>query len=139
MNPDSLSAMATPDDNVTCDVAALSELRDGGLTIVRVGVLEIGIARWGRELYAIRNVCPHALGPICKGPVIPRLRSSAVGDYQTDPDAPVLVCPWHRWEFDLATGAALADARMRLRRFPVRVESGRVLIDVPARLGGDRK
>jgi nitrite reductase/ring-hydroxylating ferredoxin subunit len=34
-----------------------------------------------------------------------------------------LICPWHGYEYDLATGECVADRRRRLRRFDV-VEKG---------------
>jgi nitrite reductase/ring-hydroxylating ferredoxin subunit len=37
-------------------------------------------------------------------------------------------CAWHGWEFEIASGRALADPRIRARTYPVRVEDGRVVI-----------
>jgi nitrite reductase/ring-hydroxylating ferredoxin subunit len=34
-----------------------------------------------------------------------------------------LICPWHGYEYDLATGECVVDRRRRLRRFDV-VERG---------------
>jgi 3-phenylpropionate/trans-cinnamate dioxygenase ferredoxin subunit len=43
----------------------------------------------------------------------------------------ILVCPWHGWEFDLATGCSLLDPeRVRVRAYPARLEGGRVLVDM---------
>ena len=41
----------------------------------------------------------------------------------------VLHCPWHGWEFDLDSGRCPDDERMRVAVYPVKIESGRVLID----------
>jgi nitrite reductase (NADH) small subunit len=41
----------------------------------------------------------------------------------------VLHCPWHGWEFDLDSGRCPEDVRMRVAVYPVKIESGRVLID----------
>jgi nitrite reductase/ring-hydroxylating ferredoxin subunit len=40
----------------------------------------------------------------------------------------VLRCPWHGWEFDLENGGCLDDAAIHVAVYPVRVDSGRVLV-----------
>jgi 3-phenylpropionate/trans-cinnamate dioxygenase ferredoxin subunit len=37
-------------------------------------------------------------------------------------------CPWHKWEFDIATGRSLVDARLRVRRYAVRIDGGEVVV-----------
>jgi hypothetical protein len=46
----------------------------------------------------------------------------------------VVRCPWHKWEFDIATGRCLVDERLRVRRYAVRLEDDEVVItlDRPA-------
>ena len=59
--------------------------------------------------------------------------SPGPGEYHYDADRKLLVCPWHSWEFDLATGRSWFDpAKTRVRPYEVVVESGRSL-----REGGD--
>jgi 3-phenylpropionate/trans-cinnamate dioxygenase ferredoxin subunit len=44
----------------------------------------------------------------------------------------ILACPWHGWEYDLSSGRSLTSPdRVRVRTYPVHVEGGRVLIDLP--------
>ena len=49
-----------------------------------------------------------------------------------DPDRPVLRCPWHGFEYDLATGEPVVPApahrRMRLRTYPVELIGDEVVI-----------
>jgi 3-phenylpropionate/trans-cinnamate dioxygenase ferredoxin subunit len=104
------------------------------VTVVRAGDVELGIVRWdGEELYALRNVCPHAGGPVCAGRLGPRIVSEA-GDplrLAVDDACPTLTCAWHGWEFDARDGRALAPgSRLRVRTYPVRIESGTVLVDL---------
>ena len=47
----------------------------------------------------------------------------------------VLRCPWHGWEFDIATGCSLFDPDTKLMSYPVHVENGRILVEI----GGKRK
>ena len=44
----------------------------------------------------------------------------------------MLVCPWHGWEFDLETGRALFDDRVRVRTFEASVEGDAILLRRPA-------
>ncbi len=56
--------------------------------------------------------------------------AAAPGAMDLHAEAPVIACPWHGWEFDLRTGRAVSDPRYRVRTFPVRVEAGRVLVEL---------
>jgi 3-phenylpropionate/trans-cinnamate dioxygenase ferredoxin subunit len=48
-------------------------------------------------------------------------------------DAGVLVrCPWHKWDFEIATGRCPVDPRMRVRRYAVRREGGDVVVSLDA-------
>ena len=37
-------------------------------------------------------------------------------------------CPWHKWDFDIATGRCAVDARLRVRRYAVRVEGDEIVV-----------
>ena len=71
---------------------------------------------------------------MCSGELVGATRreigagGEVIGDV-LDEHALRLVCPWHGWEYDLATGEAAHDRRLRLRRFPVTVEDGVVYVD----------
>ena len=125
--------MAVPKSTVTTafvDVAALADLTEGKPRILSVAGREIGLIRWRDEVFAVRNICPHQLGPVCGGYAMPLLTGAVDGSIEVEDDRPVVVCPWHNWEFDVRTGrAAWADAPYRLKTYPVRVEGGRVLVD----------
>src|SRR6201999_1087506 len=97
---------------------------------------QVGVIRWRDEFFALRNICPHQYGPVCRGYTMLKIvtRPDDVGTMDVDDDTLVLTCPWHGWEFDVRTGrAAWADVPARLRTFAVQVENGRVLIDVKRR------
>jgi nitrite reductase/ring-hydroxylating ferredoxin subunit len=107
------------------------EFQDGEVTVVKAAGREIGVVRWRDRLYALRNVCPHESGPLCLGRVLEwTVGGDQLGDVVAREDRPVLVCPWHGWEFDLATGAAVADPVMRVRTYPVNEADGVVAVSV---------
>jgi nitrite reductase/ring-hydroxylating ferredoxin subunit len=104
------------------------------MTVVQAGGTEVGIVRWdGGRVYALRNVCPHAGGPVCEGRLGPRIVASTADplDLGIDDACPTVTCAWHGWEFDARDGRALAPgSRMRVRTYPVSVEDGTVLVDL---------
>ncbi|NUP99394.1 MAG: Rieske (2Fe-2S) protein [Armatimonadetes bacterium] len=111
-------------------VATLDELPPGGRLLVEVAGKSIGLFHLDGEIVAAQDICPHELAPICKGRLGGTTLPSPPGEYRWGRDGEILACPWHGWEFDLRTGACLADDRKRLRRFPVTVEAGTVYIEL---------
>lgn len=106
-------------------VGRASELADGDRLIVEVGGRSVGIFRVGDRLYALRNRCPHAGGELCRGRVLGRLESPRPGRYVHDLSRPLIACPWHGWEFDLATGQSYFDPeRTRVRAYRAAVACG---------------
>jgi nitrite reductase/ring-hydroxylating ferredoxin subunit len=63
----------------------------------------------------------------------------APGELQYGLKDQVLTCPWHHWEFDLETGRALFDERMRVKVYPVESHNGDLCISMgrEARSGGE--
>jgi 3-phenylpropionate/trans-cinnamate dioxygenase ferredoxin subunit len=112
-------------------VLPAAELVEGVPRVVAVGELELGLLLWRNEVFAVRNICPHQYAPVCKGYAMPLIVADRTGQIAVDEDRPVLVCPWHQWEFDVRTGGVVAGERhFRLRTYPARVEAGQVLVDV---------
>lgn len=114
------------------DVGAADEFADRVMKIVEVGGVEIGICRWGTEIFALRNRCPHQAAPLCRGFLQAGLSASftaaeAGPELAADADEPAILCPWHRWEFPLRGGRSAASG-YRARAYPVRVDGDRVLV-----------
>jgi nitrite reductase (NADH) small subunit len=94
----------------------------------------IGVFNVNGQYYALRNICPHKQGPLCTGFVYGRIvadappsgRSLDVSDYAVERDGEIIRCPWHLWEFEIASGRCLVDSRARVKTYPVRVEADRV-------------
>ncbi|HLW75380.1 MAG TPA: Rieske 2Fe-2S domain-containing protein [Bryobacteraceae bacterium] len=73
------------------------------------------ICNLGGELRAFDGVCPHAGGPLGQGSI----------------DSGNLICPWHAWEYDALTGVNTFDDTCQLASFPVKIEGGDILVDIP--------
>ena len=109
-------------------IAALERLR----RIVRVGGREIGVFRFGDEFYAVRTRCPHQGGPLCLGYILPRLVSNEPGVVGVAEAPPLVVCPWHGWQYDARTGQAYAPGDPGARSYAVAVEPGAELAEPEA-------
>src|SRR5690242_12859080 len=85
-------------------VGKVADFQNGDRKIVDVNGKSVGIFRIDDQFYAIRNRCPHQWGPLCLGDFAPRAVSSGPGDVHMADGPPLLACPWHGWEYDIATG-----------------------------------
>lgn len=85
-------------------VGKVSDFENGDRKIIDVNGKSIGIFRVDDQFYALRNRCPHQFGPLCAGTLAPRAVSTGPGDVKMDSGPPLIACPWHGWEYDLATG-----------------------------------
>jgi nitrite reductase/ring-hydroxylating ferredoxin subunit len=85
-------------------VGKVSDFENGDRKIVDVNGKSVGVFRIDDQFYAIRNRCPHQFGPLCLGTLAPRAISDGPGDVKLGSGPPLLACPWHGWEYDIATG-----------------------------------
>jgi nitrite reductase (NADH) small subunit len=117
-------------------VCALDEIPDGDGVLGIAGSLEVGVFRRGQQLYAYENRCAHQGGPVCTGELLGKTvqildEGKEVTAEIFDESEMHLICPWHGWEYDLATGELACDRRYRLRRFDVSVRDGIVYVSAP--------
>ena len=93
------------------DAMAVTDLRDGKPTKVRVGTTEVLVFRDGAAIHAVANRCTHRGGPLDEGEI-------AHGAVR---------CPWHQSAFDLATGEVVqGPATAPQPSYQVRTRDGRV-------------
>jgi nitrite reductase/ring-hydroxylating ferredoxin subunit len=110
-------------------VGPVSDFEPGARRIVRVGGREIGVFRFGDDFYAVRNRCPHQGGPLCEGFIVPRIASTEPGAIEVVDAPPLVVCPWHAWQYDARTGQAWAPGDPAARAYPVAVRHGAALAE----------
>lgn len=99
------------------DLLGVDEVPDGTMKLAWVdGTDAVLVVNLGGTLLAMQGICSHEYFELDKGFLT---RDS-------------LTCALHMSRFDLATGEPLdPPAEVPLARYPVVVEDGRVLIDVP--------
>ena len=106
-------------------VGQVSEFPETGRLVIELDGVEVGVFRRNGQFSAYENVCPHMGGPVCQGKNIGRVEERIADDktsrgFAFSPDRTNIVCPWHGYEFDIATGQHQGNPRMRLR--PVKIE-----------------
>ncbi|MFN7963037.1 MAG: NAD(P)H-dependent oxidoreductase [Thermoanaerobaculia bacterium] len=97
------------------DLGSFEELSRRELQSMTVRRVRLALCYRNGELTALSGSCNHAGGPLGDG----RLE----GDY--------VVCPWHYWKFHRATGMGEPGFEEdRVPTYPLKVEGGRVLVDL---------
>jgi nitrite reductase (NADH) small subunit len=97
------------------DIGAEEDVSARGARRFMIGETPIAVFRAGDgALFALIDQCPHKKGPLSDGIVHGRSVS----------------CPLHAWVISLETGEAQGADHGCTETFPVKVEAGRLLIDV---------
>lgn len=112
-------------------VAPLEDFPPDTRRLVRVGAREIGVFRVGDSFYAVRNRCPHQGAPLCLGRVFSRIVSDRPGEFELAGGPPLLVCPWHGWQYDVSTGQSYSPGDPHVKSYGVSVEPGSELVEGP--------
>jgi nitrite reductase/ring-hydroxylating ferredoxin subunit len=116
-------------------IAKLSDIPDGDYRVFAIEALEVGIFRTGSKVLAYENVCPHAGGPVCQGKIFHKVEEVITPDKKSAGlrfgKARHIVCPWHGYEFDLATGCHPGDPALRLTPVKVAVREGQIYVSLP--------
>lgn len=96
-------------------ICTLEEIPRLGSRVVRSTGGNIAVFRTSSgEVFALRDRCPHKGGPLSQGLVH--------GNQVT--------CPLHGWKLRLDSGEAVAPDQGCSRRYPIRVESGTVFLEI---------
>ena len=96
-------------------VGTLGQLPPDSVMEVMVGDRPYAVCHAGGAVHALSGVCLHQGGPLGQG----QIHDGRV------------VCPYHLWEFDCATGEYDYDPTKRVPTFQVKVERGDIYIQVP--------
>jgi nitrite reductase/ring-hydroxylating ferredoxin subunit len=112
-------------------VCKADELAPGERLVVDLGGRSVGVSNVGGSFYALHNRCPHrARGPLCLGPITGLSGRPRTSVYSYGEEGRVLRCAWHGWEFEIETGRAVADPKLRAKSFPVTLADGEVVIHI---------
>jgi nitrite reductase (NADH) small subunit len=97
------------------DIGQIDDIPLRGARLVKTRVGCVALFRTAEaEVFAVSDTCPHKGGPLSEGIV----------------HGQKVTCPLHNWVFDLNTGLAQGADSGQIATYPVRVEAGRILLDV---------
>jgi nitrite reductase (NADH) small subunit len=98
--------------------------------VVKVKNREIGVFNIKGSLYALPNLCPHQVGPVCEGRVSGTLTANKDTNWDKAwiREGEIIACPWHGLEYDIKTGQCLAYADIKLRTYKVEIQDGLVVL-----------
>lgn len=104
-------------DETWAEIGALKDIPREGGRVVRRSIGCIAVFRTvDDEVYAIDDRCPHKNGPLSQGIV----------------HGNKVTCPLHNWVFSLETGQAQGADEGQVKTYRLRVEEGRIFVDVTA-------
>ncbi len=92
------------------DVAAAASLGADEAIEVLIGDQILAIFRSDGSLFAMDGMCAHQGGPIAQGKV----------------STGCVTCPWHGWQYELATGIQTINRQPLMQTFEVRQRDGRI-------------
>ncbi len=96
----------------TFNVCNIDEVKEGRGKRVFVDGEEIVLFKVDGRIHAILNMCPHQ-----------KFQKLHDGEFKDG----IVTCPMHGWAYDIKTGFSV-NASGRLKKFPIEVENGRVLL-----------
>jgi nitrite reductase/ring-hydroxylating ferredoxin subunit len=111
-------------------VTRCEDIPPGGRKIVRVAGREVGIFNIDGTFYALKNVCPHQGARVCLGRIVGTMLPSDVYEYAYSREGQILRCPWHEWEYDIATGEALFDSSVKIVSYPVEIIGDELVVTI---------
>jgi nitrite reductase (NADH) small subunit len=104
-------------DTAWLDIGALDDIPRQGARIVKTERGCIAVFRTvDDDVFALDDRCPHKGGPLSQGIVHGRS----------------VTCPLHNWVISLETGEAQGADNGTVRRHTVKVDRGRLLLEVAA-------
>jgi len=97
------------------EVAKTADLPAGRARAFAVGETKVAVYHTAAGFFATENVSPHRGGPLGEGDLIGN----------------EIVCPWHLWSFDVATGLCGGNPEISVATVELRIDDDRILVKVP--------
>ena len=102
----------------------------GHMQMIELGAHRIALFSVGGRFYALADRCPHRGAPLCsRGDVVTAVEVRG-GKLVTGLAHSLIRCPWHKWDYDIATGRCAVHPRLRVRRYPVRSEGDELVVSL---------
>ena len=102
----------------------------GDVRLVDVGSHRIGVFRVGDEYYALADRCPHRGAPLCSHGEVATPIEAGRDAIEVGAPLSIVRCPWHKWDFEIATGRCTVDSNLRVRRYAVRRDGDDLVVSL---------
>ncbi len=110
---------------------------EGGRRVIELGGRPVGVFRVEGAFYALADRCPHRGAPLCSRGEVVNLVEGVGDEARVTRESALVRCPWHKWDFDIATGDCTVDARLRVRRYPAWVDGEELVVSLDAAPAAD--
>jgi nitrite reductase/ring-hydroxylating ferredoxin subunit len=87
-------------------VTGATDVQPGQGIVAEVNGKTLAVFNVDGAFHAIDNTCIHRGGSLGEG----------------DLEGSVVTCPWHGWQYDVTTGACVANPSAKVERYEVQVE-----------------
>jgi nitrite reductase/ring-hydroxylating ferredoxin subunit len=94
--------------------AKTGDIQPGNGKVVNVGGKTLALFNVDGTIHCIDNVCVHRGGPLGEGTL----------------EAGIVTCPWHGWQYDVASGECKVNPSAKLATYEVKVEGEDVLVGI---------
>lgn len=94
----------------------LNDIAPGKSRPARIGTTDIVLCNVDGTIHALENSCLHGGAALSGGRLCGK----------------VVTCPAHGWRYDVTNGALLVAPTKRLRTFPVKIDDGKIFVQVAA-------
>ncbi|WP_153130643.1 Rieske (2Fe-2S) protein [Dechloromonas hortensis] len=95
---------------------SLHDIAPGKSRPVRIGTTDIVLFNVDGAIHALENACLHGGAALSGGRLCGK----------------VVACPAHGWRYDVTSGALLIAPEKGLKTFPVRIDDGKIFVQVEA-------
>jgi len=106
IDPEPVKSEATAQVIVTADIA------EGRAKLARVKGEEMAVFKVDGKIFGVQNTCPHEGGQLCKGWI----------------DSGEVVCPLHRYKFNLQSGVCSTDPKLKVKVFKLVAQGDGVIV-----------
>ena len=96
------------------EIARVDDVPVGRVRVCTIGERRIALCHTAKGFFAMDNTCPHRGGPLGEGDIMGN----------------EVVCPWHFWSFDVASGLCGGNPTLSVITHEVKIDGDRVLMRV---------
>jgi 3-phenylpropionate/trans-cinnamate dioxygenase ferredoxin subunit len=98
--------------------ASLNYIQPGRFVVMELRNEKICFTRTDKGIYAFNEKCPHNGAKLSLGFCSPKNE---------------IICPLHRYSFDLDSGRATSGAGFALKKYPLKIQEDGVFVGIPAK------